>query len=44
MRATGLVSLDDLLAAIEHEVPAKTTENVAAARTAYDDVVMGVGV
>lgn len=44
VRATELVDLDDLLTAIEHEVPAKTAENMAAARAAYEDVALGVGV
>ncbi len=34
-RATGLVDLDSVLAAIEEEVPVKPAENVAAARAAF---------
>jgi len=42
VRATGIVSLDDLLAAIEREVPTKTEENRAAAEAAYEQVLLGV--
>lgn len=44
VRATGIVSLHDLLAAIAHEVPNRSHENRAAAEEAYDEVVMGVSV
>ena len=43
-RATGIVTLDDLLAAIEHEVPSKTEENKVAAVEAHDHVQLGVPV
>ena len=42
VRATGIVELDDLLGAIDHEVPVKTEENRAAAEEAYREVVCGV--
>lgn len=42
VRATGIVSLDDLLAAIEHEVPAKKAENREAAIEAHERVLLGV--
>lgn len=38
VRATGVVALDDLLKAIEHEVPIKTEDNTAAAAEAYEEV------
>jgi 2-oxoacid:acceptor oxidoreductase gamma subunit (pyruvate/2-ketoisovalerate family) len=41
-RATGIVTLDDLLTAIDHEVPVKTEENKAAATEAYEQVILGV--
>lgn len=41
VRATGLVELDHLLAAIEHEVPTRSEENRAAALAAYHDVRLG---
>lgn len=44
VRATGIVTLDDLLAAIELEVPTKAEENRAAAVEAHDRVVLGVAV
>jgi pyruvate ferredoxin oxidoreductase gamma subunit/2-oxoisovalerate ferredoxin oxidoreductase gamma subunit len=44
VRATGIVTLADLLTAIEHEVPVKAAENRAAAATAHDCVVLGVPV
>ena len=44
VRATGIVSLDDLLRAIEHEVPTKGEENRAAAVEAHDQVELGVSV
>ena len=44
VRATGIVTLDDLLEAIEHEVPVKAQENQAAALDAYDRVVVEVPV
>ncbi len=37
-RATGIVSLDDVLAAIGHEVPIRAEENRAAATEAYEAV------
>jgi 2-oxoacid:acceptor oxidoreductase gamma subunit (pyruvate/2-ketoisovalerate family) len=42
VRATGIVTIEDLLAAIEHEVPAKRGENRAAALEAYERVLLGV--
>ena len=42
VRATGIVSLDDLLAAIAAEVPAKVAENQAAAVEAHDRVLLRV--
>lgn len=42
VRVTGIVTLDDLLAAIEHEVPVKAEENRAAALAAHDRVVVEV--
>lgn len=42
VRATGIVGLDDLLQAIEHEVPQKKEENRAAAVEAYESVLLGV--
>jgi 2-oxoacid:acceptor oxidoreductase gamma subunit (pyruvate/2-ketoisovalerate family) len=44
VRATGIVSLSDLLTAIAHEVPQKPAENRAAAIAAHDQVVLGVPV
>jgi pyruvate ferredoxin oxidoreductase gamma subunit/2-oxoisovalerate ferredoxin oxidoreductase gamma subunit len=44
VRATGIVTLDDLLRAIDHEVPSKAEENCRAAADAYDRVRMGVTV
>ena len=44
VRATGIVTLDDLLAAIELEVPAKAEENRAAAVEAHDQAVLGAAV
>lgn len=44
VRATKIVTLDDLLVAIEHEVPTKTEENRAAATDAYEHVRLGAGV
>ncbi len=41
VRVTQIVSLVDLLAAIELEVPAKARENQAAAREAHDQAVVG---
>jgi 2-oxoisovalerate/pyruvate ferredoxin oxidoreductase gamma subunit len=40
--ATGIVTLDELLAAIELELPARAEENRAAAVEAYETVVLGV--
>ena len=40
-RATGVVGLDEVLDAIEHEVPVRTAENRAAAEEAYEAVRMG---
>jgi 2-oxoacid:acceptor oxidoreductase gamma subunit (pyruvate/2-ketoisovalerate family) len=42
VRATGIVSLEDLLAAIAHEVPSKAAENREAAVEAHDRVLLGV--
>jgi pyruvate ferredoxin oxidoreductase gamma subunit/2-oxoisovalerate ferredoxin oxidoreductase gamma subunit len=42
VRATGIVGLDDLLVAIEHEVPVKVEENLLAANEAYESVLLGV--
>jgi 2-oxoisovalerate ferredoxin oxidoreductase gamma subunit len=42
VRATGIVTLDDLLAAIGHEVPARAEANRAAAEEAYERVTLGV--
>lgn len=42
VRATGIVSLDDLLTAIGHEVPQKAAENKAAAAAAFDLVAVEV--
>jgi pyruvate ferredoxin oxidoreductase gamma subunit/2-oxoisovalerate ferredoxin oxidoreductase gamma subunit len=42
VRATGIVTLDDLLAAIGHEVPSRPEENKGAAAEAYDRVMLGV--
>jgi pyruvate ferredoxin oxidoreductase gamma subunit/2-oxoisovalerate ferredoxin oxidoreductase gamma subunit len=42
VRATGIVSLDDLLAAIEHEVPVQAAANQQAAAEAHDSVLLGV--
>jgi 2-oxoacid:acceptor oxidoreductase gamma subunit (pyruvate/2-ketoisovalerate family) len=44
VRATGIVTLDDLLAAIDREVPARSAENRAAAADAHEQVVLGVPV
>lgn len=44
VRATGIVSLDDLLAAIDHEVPVKAEENRLAAAEAYEEVLLEVSV
>jgi pyruvate ferredoxin oxidoreductase gamma subunit/2-oxoisovalerate ferredoxin oxidoreductase gamma subunit len=41
-RATGVIELEHLLAAIRAEVPVKADENVAAAVAAYEGVVVGV--
>ncbi|MFO7549242.1 MAG: 2-oxoacid:acceptor oxidoreductase family protein [Acidimicrobiia bacterium] len=43
-RATGIVTLDDLLAAIAHEVPSSAEANQAAAAEAHDRVMLGVPV
>jgi len=42
VRATGIVTLEDLLAAIDDEVPTKSAENQAAAVEAHDRVLLGV--
>ena len=42
VRATDIVALDDLLTAIEHEVPVKAEENRAAAVEAYEMAGLGV--
>lgn len=39
---TGIVDMDDLLAAIDHEVPQKAAENRAAAVEAHETVLKGV--
>jgi 2-oxoacid:acceptor oxidoreductase gamma subunit (pyruvate/2-ketoisovalerate family) len=44
VRATGIVTLDDLMAAIGLEVPTRAEENRAAAAEAYEEVVLGVPV
>jgi pyruvate ferredoxin oxidoreductase gamma subunit/2-oxoisovalerate ferredoxin oxidoreductase gamma subunit len=44
VRATSIVSLEDLLTAIEHEVPVKAEENKIAAREAYEQVLTEVSV
>jgi pyruvate ferredoxin oxidoreductase gamma subunit/2-oxoisovalerate ferredoxin oxidoreductase gamma subunit len=44
VRATGIVTLDDLLSAIDHEVPTKSAENQAAAAEAFHLAVLGVAV
>lgn len=44
VRATGIVALDDLLTAIDHEVPVKAAENREAATEAYERVMLGVPV
>jgi 2-oxoacid:acceptor oxidoreductase gamma subunit (pyruvate/2-ketoisovalerate family) len=44
VRATAIVSLEDLLAAIEYEVPVMAEENKAAARDAYEQVKLEVSV
>lgn len=44
VRATGIVTLDDLLLAIEHEVPNRAAANQAAAVEAFDNVTLGVPV
>ena len=44
VRATGIVSLADLLAAIAEEVPAHATATQAAATEAHDRVLLGVPV
>ncbi len=44
VRATRIVPLDDLLTAIEHEVPSRKEDNRSAASEAYERVVLGVAV
>ena len=44
VRATGIVSLDDLLTAIDHEVPAKAEANRLAATEAYEKALLEVSV
>jgi 2-oxoacid:acceptor oxidoreductase gamma subunit (pyruvate/2-ketoisovalerate family) len=44
VRATGIVTLEDLLLAIEHEVPNKAEDNQAAAAEAHQQVILGVAV
>lgn len=44
VRATGIVTLEDLLAAIVHQVPVKAEENQAAAKEAYEQVILEVAV
>ncbi len=43
-RATGIVTRDELLRAIEQEIPARAEENKAAATEAFDSVVLRVTV
>lgn len=42
VRATGIVTIRDLLAAIAHEVPARAGANKAAAMEAFKEVLVGV--
>jgi Pyruvate/2-oxoacid:ferredoxin oxidoreductase gamma subunit len=42
VKATGIVSLEDLLVAIDHEVPVKADENRLAAAEAYEQVLLEV--
>ena len=44
VRATGIVTLADLLTAIDHEVPNRAEENRQAATDAHDAVMLGVAV
>lgn len=44
VKATGIVTLPELLRAIELEVPAKADENRAAAEAAFQQVMLGVAV
>ena len=44
VRATAIVTLDDLLAAIAHEVPNRTEANQAAAMAAHDTTRLGAAV
>ena len=44
VRATDIVSLDDLLTAIDHEVPSMAAENRLAAAEAYEQVLLEVNV
>ena len=44
VRATSIVSLEDLLTAIEHEVPVQAEENKTAAREAFEQVLTEVSV
>ena len=40
-KATGILDIDDVLKAIEHEVPTKVEDNKAAAREAFETVKLG---
>jgi Pyruvate/2-oxoacid:ferredoxin oxidoreductase gamma subunit len=44
VRATGIVTMHDLLAAIAHEVPTRAHDNKAAAMEAFKEVMLGVPV
>ncbi len=44
VRATRIVTLDELLEAIDHEVPTRSRENQAAASDAFDHLVTAVAV
>ena len=44
VRATSIVSLDDLLTAIDHEVPVKVEENRMAATEAFEQTQLEVTV
>ena len=44
VKATGIVELEELLKAIEYEVPVMEEENCKAAAEAFEEVLMGVGV
>ncbi len=44
VRATGMIELEDLLTAIDHEVPTKAKENKIAATEAYEQAMFEVNV